>query len=100
MFEVEGKTYTLKFNEKKMDVIERTADVSLMSEFNKTNGLISMGLLRVMFTTALLDDETGNPVKGQKAIDIFDKVKETNGYQGLTNATLNQFTEDMGFLFR
>lgn len=100
MFEVNGVEYDLKFNVRKQDEIEKVADVSIMAEFNKTSGLLSLNLLRTMFTAGLVEAETGKPVKGKKALDLFDEVLENNGYQGTVNATLNKFTEDMGFLFR
>lgn len=100
MFTVDEVVYTLRFNEKKMDSIEMQTGKALMSEFQKTSGLIPNFLLRAMFTTGLVEEEGNKPVNGQKAIDIFDKVKEENGYKATVLATINKFTEDMGFMFR
>lgn len=100
MFTIDDVVYALKFNKRKQMIIETQTGKSLMSEFSQTNGLVSLGTLQALFTTGLVEESENKPVKGQKAIDIFEKVLDNNGYQSLVMAVVNKFTEDMGFLFR
>lgn len=100
MFTIDDVVYNLKFNKRKQMIIEAQTGKSLMAEFNQTSGLVSLGTLQAMFAAALVEENENKPVKGQKAIDIFEKVLDNNGYQSLVTSTVNKFTEDMGFLFR
>ncbi|MFE0442745.1 hypothetical protein ACFW0C_08925 [Aerococcus sp. NPDC058936] len=100
MFTIDDEVYTLKFNKRKQMIIEKQTGKSLMAEFNQTNGMVSQLTLQAMFTVGLVEEGEDKPVNGQKAIDIYDKVLDNNGYQSLVTATINKFVEDMGFLFR
>lgn len=100
MFTIDDVAYTLKFNKTKSNLIERQSGKSIMAEFNQTGGLLPVWLLEIMFANALVEENENKPVKGQKAIDICDKVLEENGYQATLTAVVNKYTDDMGFMFR
>jgi len=95
MFTVDGVTYTLKYNTKKVETIE-----TIVGEITKNNGLLPITALRQLFSFALVEESTNEVVKQSKAIEMFDKLIEENGLMTVNMAIIEKLKDDMGFMFR
>ncbi len=100
MFTVDGVTYTLKYNTKKVETIETITKTSIVGEITKSNGILPIGALRQLFSFALVEESTNEVVKQSKAIEMFDKLIEENGLMTVNMAIIEKLRDDMGFMFR
>lgn len=100
MFEVDGNTYTLKYNTKKLKVIETVTKSSVIGEVSKNNGILPIAMLESLFSLALVEETTNTPVKQKTALDMFEKVVEENGLISVNMVIVEKLQDDMGFLFR
>lgn len=100
LFEVGEGTYTLKFNQQKVNQIERMLNISFVNEMVNKNGMLSMTMLEALFAVGLYDTKDEKAIKGKKAQDVFNAVIRDIGYQGVIEVVLGKVDEDLGFLFR
>lgn len=99
LFELNGNYYTLKINMNKVEQIEATLGISFMSEIIKSNGILSIHLLRHIFAISLYDATEEKAVKGRKAQDIFEQLMKDVGYADVSAITVGKIQEDLAFLF-
>ena len=100
MFEVDGVSYTLKFNKQKLKTIELTAKTSVIGEITKNNGILPYSLIEQLFSFGLVEEKTNEAVKQKKALELFDGVVEENGLISLNMAIIEMLQDDLGFMFR
>ena len=100
MFTVNGVTYTLKYNVKKVKIIEMATKTSLIADMARGNGVLPLQTLETAFTHALVEEVTNNVVKPSEAQEMFEKVLEENGYITLNTAIVEKIQSDLGFMFR
>ena len=100
MFEVDGTTYTLKYNTKKVKTIELVTKSSVVGEVTKNNGIMPLATLEALFSLALVEEATNEPVKQKTAAEMFEKVVEENGLVTVNMAIVEKLQDDMGFMFR
>ena len=100
MFTVEGVTYTLKYNTKKVKTIELVTKTSIVGEVTKNNGIMSYATLESLFSLALIEESTNEVVKQNKAVEMFEKVVEENGLITVNMAIVEKLQDDLGFMFR
>lgn len=100
MFTVDGVTYTLKYNEQKVKVIEMVSKISIVGEVTKNNGIMQYATLEALFSLALVDEATNTPVKQKEATEMFNKVVKENGLITVNMAIVEKLQDDMGFMFR
>ena len=100
MFEVDGVSYTLKFNKQKLKTIELTAKTSVIGEIIKNNGILPYSLIEQLFSFGLVEEKTNEAVKQKKALELFDGVVEENGLISLNMAIIEKLKDDLGFMFR
>ena len=99
-YEINGKNYRLHYSIGRVELMEKSADMSVMTMFAKSsNGeLPSISLLKTYFAYGLLD-ENGVYAPIKNAIEYAEKQLQENGYNFVLQAVLEQLQEDCGFLF-
>ncbi|RDW17049.1 segregation and condensation protein B [Oceanobacillus arenosus] len=100
MFEVNGVSYTLKYNQKKLETIETVAKTSVLGEISKGNGFLPYNVLKYLFSLALIEENTNSVVKQKEAAEMFEKIIEENGLATVNTVIVEKLQEDLGFLFR
>lgn len=100
LFEVDGSYYTLKFNLKKVKMIERMLNISFVAEVSNSGGLLSFNLIEALFSVGLYDAKDEKAVKGKKATDIFETLLRDVGYSNIIEVVTGKVEEDLGFLFQ
>ena len=90
MFEVDGVSYTLKFNKQKLKTIELTANTSVIGEITKNNGILRYSLIEQLFSFGLVEEKTNEAVKQKKALELFEGVVEKNGLISLNMAIIKK----------
>lgn len=100
MFTVDGTTYTLKYNTKKVKTIEMVTKTSIVGEVTKNNGIMPYSTLETLFSMALVEESTNDVVKQKEASEMFEKVVQENGLITVNMAIVEKLQDDMGFMFR
>lgn len=100
MFTVNGTTYTLKYNTKKVKTIETVTKSSIVGEVTKNNGIMPYATLEALFSLALVEESTNEAVKQKEAAEMFEKVVEENGLITVNMAIVEKLQDDLGFMFR
>ena len=100
MFTVDETTYTLKYNMKKLETIETITKVSILGELSKASGFMPLNVLKTLFSFALVEEATNEPVKQSKAQEMFEEIITENGLASVNVAILEKLQQDLGFMFR
>jgi len=100
MFTVENEVLELRFNMQKVKTLENMYGISLMAELSKNRGMLSFHLMEGLFSVGLYNKTQEQTVKGQKALDVFASLLESEGYATLNAVIVGKLQEDLGFLFR
>lgn len=100
MFTVDGTTYTVKFNAKKLKTIEMVAKTSIIAQIAKNDGILQYQTLETLFSLALVEETSNEVVKQNKAAEMFEKLVENEGLMTVNGAIVEKLQEDMGFMFR
>ena len=100
MIEVNGKRYELKMNTNRVKMVEAVTGMSIMGEWKKTDGLLSLGTIEACFqlcTKELGSDVFLSQTKGQEVCQQF---MEEHGYAMCANEIMVALQKDMPFLFQ
>ncbi len=101
MFAIEGKEYDLKFNLKRIQLIENTlGGKSFMSMAKETGGLFGITELMTMTAFALRESGEDMFVPYKKGMEIAEELLCTKGYEAVCEAVLEQIQKDCPFFFR
>lgn len=100
MFEVDGKQFELKFNLKRIDLIERMMGKPFMAIFIGNSGALSIGEIEAVFSYALKEVGTEVFVSPKEGIKHAEKLIETNGLPMVMGAILDKLQEDCPFFFQ
>ena len=99
MFEIDGKTYELKYNIKTIEQIEAVTKEGIVSAIRKTEGVLSLTNLKIYFGFALFNEE-GKRVSPQQGMDMAVKLMETEGFMKVNEAVVTAIDRDCPFLFQ
>src|SRR5690625_2681254 len=100
LFEVDGNSYTLKFNMTKVKQVERMLNVSFVAEIANNSGMLSFSMMEALFGVGLYDTKDEKAIKGKKAQEIYERLLEDVGYTEVMQVVVGKIEEDLGFLFR
>lgn len=97
LFELDGNFYTLKFNMKKIQMVEKGLGVSFMVEMQR--GTLSFLMMEALFSVGLYNTVDEKAVKGKKATDLYNQLLKDVGYSDVMAVLYAKLEEDLGFLF-
>jgi hypothetical protein len=98
-FEIEGREYELKYNLKRVKMIEAAIGESLLGVMVKTNGCLSLQQLETCASMALREVE-GNSFVAQGKGREFVEVIENEGYTKVLEIVLEAIQRDCPFFFQ
>jgi hypothetical protein len=99
MFEIEGKNYTLRYNIRRIELIESATQESMMAELKRTNCLLSLRTLKTYFSYGL-QNESGNYISPKEAESYAEKLIQSEGYAKLDEAVISAIQNDCPFFFQ
>ena len=102
MFTFKNKEYELKFNLKRIKLIEQAADnKSAMAQLaTDASGMMSLTSIERFFAYGLKEAGADTFINPQKAIEICDEYIEEEGYVAAIKLIQEQVQTDCPFLFR
>lgn len=95
--EIEGEQYELRFNDRRIDIIEKMIGGSIIGAVS--TGFVKQFDLRVIFSQGL--KKVDGPYAPQKfAEDAFKSIRDEYGYEALILMISDALERDCGFFFR
>lgn len=99
MIEFNGKRFVLKYNLKRVEMIENAAGTPTMAEIVKNKGMFSVSLLKTYFAYALKEEGSDVFVPLKRAMEIAEALIESEGYIAVNGAVLEALERDCPFFF-
>lgn len=100
MFEINGKTYVLKYNLKRIEIIENAVGMPVMSDMYKNNGMLSLNALKTYFAYGLKEEDADAFVAPKKGMEMAEALIENEGYLAVNGAVLECLERDCPFFFQ
>ncbi len=99
MFEIDGKSYDLKYNMKTIEQIENATGKSLVATIKETEGLLSIAMVKIYFGMALFNED-GKKMAQQQGFEIAEALMLEEGYSKVAEAIIVAIDRDCPFLFQ
>ncbi len=99
MFEIDGKTYNLKYNMRTIEQIETVTGKSLVAMIKETEGLLSLSMIKVYFGMALYNED-GKKVGQEQGFEMAEALMIEEGYSKVAEAIVVAIDRDCPFLFQ
>ena len=99
MFKINGKQYELKYNMKRIELIENVTGVSLMSAMHQNGGMLSIANLKVYVAYALREVGADVLVDIKDGIKLAEKLMTESDFVTVSGEVLEALQRDCPFFF-
>jgi len=99
MIEINGKQYELKYNMKRIELIENVTGVPLMSAVHKNGGMLSIANLKVYVAYALREVGADALLDIKDGMKLAEKLLENSDFVTVSSEVLEALQRDCPFFF-
>lgn len=100
MFEINGKNYVLKYNLKRVEMIENATGLPMMSDLYSHRSMMSLSSLKTYFAYGLKEEGADAFVAPKKGMEMAEALIESEGYMRVNGAVLEALERDCPFFFQ
>ena len=100
MIEYDGKNYVLKYNMKRIEMIESVTNMPTLAEIKRTGGMLSLLSLKAYIAYAIKRDGEDKFLPPKKGMKIAESLIEANGYAEVCGLVLESLERDCPFFFQ
>ena len=100
MIQVGDTTYDLRYNLKRIEIIENITGTPILSDLNKNRGMLLLSALKVYFAYGLKEEGADTFVKPKEGMAIAEKLIMENGYAKVNAEVLEAIQRDCPFFFQ
>lgn len=100
MIEYGEKQYELKYNLKRVEMIENTTGMPTLAEMQKNRGILSITNLKTYFAFGLKETGSDSFVKPKKGMEIAEALIQSEGYVSVNGVVLEALERDCPFFFQ
>lgn len=100
MFEINGKTYVLKYNLKRVEMIENAVGMPTMAEMQSHRGMLGLTSLKTYFAYGLKEEGSDAFVKPKEGMVMAEAMIENEGYLAVNGSVLEALERDCPFFFQ
>ena len=100
MFEIDGKSYVLKYNMERVEMIEGSTGTPTIAEFYKNKGMLSLSALKAYIAYGLKEDGSDSFVPVKKGIEMAKNLIQNEGYAKTCGVVVEALGRDCPFFFR
>lgn len=100
MFEINGKNYVLKYNLKRVEMIENATGVPMMSDLYSHRSMMGLTALKTYFAYGLKEEGADTFVAPKKGMEMAEAMIENEGYLAVNGAVLEALERDCPFFFQ
>lgn len=97
--EIEGKTYELKYNMKRIEMIESVTGMPTLADLKRNSGMLSISSLKTYFAYALKEQGADVFVQPKKGLEMCEALIENEGYEKVCYLVLEAIQEGCPFFF-
>lgn len=99
MIEYDGKKYTLKYNMKRIEMIESVTEMPTFAEIKRTGGFLGITPLKAYIAYGIKEEGEDTFLKPKKGMEIAESIIESNGYHEVCAMVLEALERDCPFFF-
>ena len=96
MIEFNGKSYVLKYNINRIEMIENATGKPILAEFSQNRGMLSISSLKSYFAYGLKEEALDT----KKAMEIAGQLIEAEGYAAVCGLVVEAIERDCPFFFQ
>lgn len=100
MIEYDGKNYVLKYNMKRIEMIESVTNMPTLAEIKRTGGMLSLLSLKTYIAYAIKKEGDDKFLPSKKGVKIAETLIENNGYADVCGMVLESLERDCPFFFQ
>ncbi len=100
MIEYGGKNYELKYNQKRIEMIEAVTNMPTLADLKRTSGMLSLASLKAYIAYGIKEQGADAFLPPKKGMEIAASLIEENGYANVCGAVLEALERDCPFFFR
>lgn len=100
MFDINGKTYVLKYNLKRVELIENTVGMPMMAEIASHRGMLGITALKSYFAYGLKEEGADSFVAPKIGMKMAESLIESEGYVKMNGAVMEALQRDCPFFFQ
>ncbi len=100
MFEYNGNSYVLKYNMKRIEMIESQTNMPTMAEIRRTGGMLGVASLKAYIAYAVKEEGSDAFLPPKKGIELAESLIESNGYADVCAMVLESIERDCPFFFQ
>ena len=100
MIEYNNKNYILKYNIKRIEMIEQVTEMPTLAELRKTGGMLSLKSLKAYFAYGLKEDGADSFMPVKKGYEMCESLIEKDGYENVASTVLEAIERDCAFFFQ
>lgn len=100
MFEIDGKSYALKYNMDRVEMIENSIGMPTMAELYSHKGMLSLSALKAYLAHGLKEEGSDSFVPVKKGLEMAKNLIQNEGYTNTCGAVVEALERDCPFFFR
>lgn len=100
MFNFQNKEYELRFNMKRIEMIEAVTNMPTMASLSQSKGMLKLSDLKTYFGYALKENGSDVFVPVKTSLEIADEFIREKGYAKATELVLTALERDCPFFFQ
>ena len=100
MFEINGKNYVLKYNLKRVEMIENAIGMPTMADLSSHKGMLGLTALKTYFAYGLKEEGSDAFVAPKIGMEMAEALIENEGYMAVNGAVLEALERDCPVFFQ
>lgn len=100
MIEYGGKNYVLKYNMKRIEMIESVTNMPTMADLRRTGGMIGLASLKAYIAYGIKEEGADAFLKPKKGLELAESIIESIGYADTCATVLEALERDCPFFFQ
>ncbi len=100
MIEYGGKKYVLKYNMKRIEMIESVTNMPTMADLRRTGGMLSLASLKAYIAYGIKEECSEVFLKPKKGMELAESMIESIGYTDVCTTVLEALERDCPFFFQ
>ena len=100
MIEHQGERYELKFNLKRIEMIEGVTNMPTLADIRRTGGMLSVASLKTYIAYGIKKEGADTFLAPQRGMEIAEALIERKGYANVCGLVIETLERDCPFFFR
>lgn len=100
MFNFQNKEYELRFNMKRIEMIEAVTNMPTMASLSQTKGMLKIVDLKAYFGYSVKENGSDIFMPPKEGMELAEQILQDKGYSALTELVLTALERDCPFFFQ